>query len=93
MRHCRCRGNQGAFLWIKGVYWRFCFDDSRISQVQTVCQKQSNGDAPSRFVNKPACVLSFYTYKAASFEGIWAYSLRGAFEVARSDKLGQCESL
>ena len=33
-------------IYIKGVTERFAFDDVRTSQLPTVCQKQSNGDAP-----------------------------------------------
>jgi len=36
---------RARYIYIKGVTERFGFDGRRISQIQTVSQKQSNGDA------------------------------------------------
>jgi hypothetical protein len=33
------------YIYIKGVTVRFGFDCVRISQIPSICQKQSNGDA------------------------------------------------
>ena len=39
-------GREKDNIYIKGVSWRFEFDAIRTSQLQSVCQKQSNGNAP-----------------------------------------------
>ena len=36
-----------------GVFWRLGFDSVRISQIQTVSQKQGNGDAPWDVYRQP----------------------------------------
>ena len=36
----------GKYILIKAFTGRFGFDDSRISQLRTISQKQSNGDVP-----------------------------------------------
>lgn len=43
--HSSWRGWEGC-IYIKAFTERFGFDDSRISQIQTVCQEQSNGECP-----------------------------------------------
>lgn len=40
-----------------GVFWTFGFDALRISQVRTVCQKQSNGNAPWDVYTFPSLTL------------------------------------
>lgn len=46
-----------AYIYTKGVTERFGFDGRRISQIQTVSQKQSNGDAPWDVYIQPASAI------------------------------------
>ena len=68
---------------LKAFSGRFGFDALRISQIQTDCQNQSNGNAPWR------CSINGILYNNVS-----SYiHPRGAFSVARFRLSGQCESL
>lgn len=78
----------------KGVYWRFDFDAIRISQIQNSLSKQSNGDAPRGVYIQPVLyIVVFHLLKTIS---IWVFIYkkhqRGAFDVARSDKLGNARA-
>ena len=56
-------GREKDNIYIKGVSWRFEFDAIRTSQLQSVCQKQSNGNAPTgvlyafRWLMGISCIL------------------------------------
>ena len=76
-------------IYIKGVTERFDFDAVRISQVQTSCQKQSNGNAlwDVYYAYSPWCILT----KDARGSVIYKHQ-RGAFGVARFDNLGNARA-
>ena len=58
-------------VYIKGVTERFGFDVVRISQVQTVSQKQSNGNAPRVFyMYSPWCTLLYRKGKGELYTDI-----------------------
>lgn len=58
-------------IYIKGVTERFGFDAVRISQVQTVSQKQSNGNAPRVFyMYSPWCTLLYRKGKGELYTDI-----------------------
>ena len=65
------RNGRVGHIYIKGVTGRFGFDDSRISQVQTVSQKQSNGNAPRVFyMYSPWCTLLYRKGKGELYTDI-----------------------
>ena len=73
------------YIYIKGVPLRFGFDAIRTSQLQSACQKQSNGNAPWDVYT---CSYWLHT------ESVWLYIIiRGAFSVARFDKQGNAKDL
>ena len=47
----------GADIMDIGVFWRLGFDSVRISQIQTVGQKQGNGDAPWDVYRQPVLYM------------------------------------
>jgi hypothetical protein len=72
---------RARYIYIKGVTERFGFDGRRISQIQTVSQKQSNGNAPWDVYIQPASAIGA---PIAMLGDIYIHR-RGAFSVARFD--------
>lgn len=70
-----------AYIYTIGVTERFGFDGRRISQIQTVSQKQSNGNAPWDVYIQPASAIGA---PIAMLGDIYIHR-RGAFSVARFD--------
>ena len=77
----------GAHIYIKGVTERFGFDCVRTSQLQTVCQKQSNGNVSWDVYIQP--LLAIFV---ADEEKLYTHQ-RGAFGVARFDRQGNAKAL
>ena len=75
-------------MYIKGVTVRFGFDVVRTSQLQTVCQKQSNGNAPWGVYIQPALAID----EMVNAVGALYIHQRGAFGVARFDRLGNAKA-
>ena len=81
-------GVVGAHIYIKGVTVRFGFDCVRTSQLQTVCQKQSNGNASWDVYIQPSLVVCVYDL----YGELYTHQ-RGAFGVARFDRHGNAKAL
>jgi hypothetical protein len=74
---------RARYIYIKGVTERFGFDGRRISQIQTVSQKQSNGNVSWDVYIQPSldiCLLWQYSSGSVLYT-----HRRGAFSVARFD--------
>ena len=75
----------------KGVTVRFGFDAVRISQIQTVCQEQSNGNALWD-VSYIQPFLALDRHYPLTRRRIISIHHRGAFSVARFDILGNARA-
>ena len=75
-----------ANIYVKGVTVRFGFDGRRISQIQTVSQKQSNGNAPSGVLYMHLCQHEDWgIFLNPMLWQRYIFHRRGAFSVARFD--------
>ena len=81
-------GVVGAHIYIKGVTVRFGFDCVRTSQLQTVCQKQSNGNASWDVYIQPSLVVCVYDH-----QGKIIYSSAWGFRRCSFRQTWQCEGL
>ena len=70
-----------AYIYTKGVTERFGFDAVRTSQIPSISQKQSNGNAPWDVYIQPASAIGA---PIAMLGDIYIHR-RGAFSVARFD--------
>ena len=76
---CRCVQGAGSRHIKKSVYLRFGFDSIRISQIQRVSQKQSNGECSQGVYIPPSASLAEKRRRGTIIHR------RGAFVVARFD--------
>ena len=83
------RGDKAGWDYIhKGVSVRFGFDAIRISQIQSDCQKQSNGNAPWDVYIQP----SLAPFDNSQWWVVIYMHHRGAFSVARFDNQGNARA-
>ena len=83
-------GMRARHIHIKRRNWTLWFWRSRISQIQTDCQEQSNGDAPWDVYIQPALVVGV---SSMTLQGEIYIHRRGAFSVARFDNQGNARAL
>lgn len=81
----------GTFTYIKALLTLW-FDDSRISQIQDNLSKTKQRKRPKGCLYMPVLCPAAFTEKAAGKRADTYRHRRGAFDVARSDKLGNARA-